>query len=163
MWLFALFVALPLVEIALFVSIGGWLGLGLTLAFVLASAILGMSVIRRQGELTMMDLRRSLSEMRDPARPAAESALVLLAGGLLILPGFLTSAIGLLLLIPPLRHGVIHWASRRMASSGVIVTRQTRQTYSETRFHDGQTIDGDFQEIDPPKPPTHQPSGWTRH
>ncbi|OIQ76331.1 phage T7 F exclusion suppressor FxsA [mine drainage metagenome] len=163
MWLFALFVALPLIEIALFVSIGGWLGLGLTLAFVLASAILGMSVIRKQGALTMMDLRRSLSEMRDPARPAAESALVLLAGGLLIVPGFLTSAVGLLLLIPPLRHGLINWASRRMAASGVIVTRQTRQTYSETRFRNGETIDGDFQEIEPPKPPKHQPLGWTRH
>ncbi|TMV71216.1 FxsA family protein, partial [Thioclava sp. BHET1] len=66
MWLFAIFVLLPLIEISLFITIGSWLTLWPTLAIVLLSAVVGSALIRRQGAMTMMELRRAMEGMRDP-------------------------------------------------------------------------------------------------
>ena len=61
MWLFALFAALPLIEIALFIVVGGWLSLWPTLALVVAMTLLGVAVIRRQGARAMADLNRAVA------------------------------------------------------------------------------------------------------
>lgn len=170
MWLFALFVALPLIEIGLFIEIGGWLTLWPTLAIVIGSAMLGTWILRQQGARAVADLRRSMSDLRDPSEPLAHSMLILLAGVLLIIPGFLTDAIGLMLLIPPVRRGLMAWLGRRARVQSVVVgARGPMGTHpggagpSGPVDEPGTVIDGDFTEIDPAKKPTHQPSGWTRH
>lgn len=162
--LLALTAVLPLIEIGLFVTVGAWLGLWATLAIVLASALLGASVIRRQGVVTMLDLRAALQSRRDPAPAMADGALSLLAGALLILPGFFTSAAGLLLLIPGLRALVTSWAGRKMrAQAAFYHSGYEAEGFEPRRGPEPDTIDGDFFEIDPSKRPTHRPSGWTRH
>lgn len=158
--LLALLVVLPLIEIGLFVTLGAWLGLWTTLMVVLASALLGVAVIRRQGIVTMLALREAMAARRDPGPAMADGALSVLAGSLLILPGFLTSVIGLLLLIPASRAGVAGWARRQMQRRGV----QFRSAAEPgARPEPADTIEGDFFEIDAAKRPTHRPSGWTRH
>lgn len=118
MWLLIPFVLLPIIEIALFVQIGGMIGVGATILWVLLSAILGIWIMRRQGMAAMVDLQRAVEEFRDPARPLAHGALVMVAGVLLVMPGFLTDTLGLLLLLPPLRSLLLGLLGRRVKVTG---------------------------------------------
>lgn len=164
MWLFALFVAVPLIEIALFIKVGGWLTLWPTLGIVFGSAVLGTWLVRQQGAQALADLRRAMNELNDPTEPLAHGALILLAGALLVTPGFLTDTIGLLLLIPPVRRAVMRWVGRHARMQGVVVGGSMQRESHDLRGpRDDGVIDGEFTEIDPAKRPTHQPSGWTRH
>jgi UPF0716 protein FxsA len=176
MWLFAIFVIVPLIEITLFIKIGGWLTLWPTLAIVVGSAILGTALVRHQGARAMADLRRAMNELSDPTAPLAHGAMILLAGALLITPGFLTDTIGLLLLVPPIRRALMRWAGRRIRvepmsmGRGLHGGRGPHDPAGGPGWHDaggGTVIDADFEEVDPPgrapKRPTHSPSGWTRH
>ncbi|MFD1913636.1 FxsA family protein [Halodurantibacterium flavum] len=161
MWLLAAIIAIPLIEIALFIMIGGWLSLWPTLALVVGTAVAGISVVRLQGRLALLDLRRAVDEMRDPAAPLAHGALLLMAGFLLLMPGFLTDAIGILLLIPAFRTFVM-----RQVATRVKVTRVETRGYA--RPARDQIIEGEYHDAaDEPdrgeKRPTHRPSGWTRH
>lgn len=164
MWLFALFVAVPLIEIALFIKVGGWLTLWPTLGIVFGSAVLGTWLVRQQGAQALADLRRAMNELNDPTEPLAHGALILLAGALLVTPGFLTDTIGLLLLIPPVRRAVMRWVGRHARMQRVVVGgSMQRESHDPRGPRDDGVIDGEFTEIDPAKRPTHQPSGWTRH
>jgi UPF0716 protein FxsA len=147
----------PLVEIALFVTLGGMLGLWATLAIVIGTALLGVSLLRRMGLRSAERLRVEMGRMRDPLAVAGDSAVMALAGVLLILPGFLTDMLGALLLIAPLRR----WLVRKIAAHFSAVSMRSDQP---ARRSDGIVIDGEFVELDAPDPrhpPT--PSGWTRH
>ena len=155
MWLFALFVALPLIEIALFVTIGGAIGLWATLAWVLGTGFAGVAVIRAQGARSLVDLRREADLMRNPLSPLAHGAVTVLAGMLLILPGFLTDAVGLLLLIPPLRSLLIATLAARIAVSGGFAGSPRRADQVEV-------IDAEFTVITPEDREKRPPSGWTR-
>lgn len=107
------FLLLPLVEIALFVTIGGAIGLGWTLAIVIGSAAAGIAVIRDQNRRASIKLRQALSQSVDPLAPIAGTALAMIAGLLLIVPGFLTDAVGLMLLVPQVRAGILALLARR--------------------------------------------------
>lgn len=153
MWFVLGVLALPLIEIALFVTIGAEIGLWATLAWVVLSALIGFAVIRGQGARAVYDVRLATAELRDPTGPIARSAFGVIAGVLLILPGFFTDALGILLLLPPVQA-----ALRRFVASRVRV-----QTFA-TRSQGGPgVIDGEFQEIEPGNLPPRGPSGWTRH
>ena len=81
MWLLALFVAVPMIEIALFIQVGGLIGLWPTLGLVLLSALVGSWLVREQGLGALADLQRSMSELRDPTEPFAHGLMILFAGG----------------------------------------------------------------------------------
>lgn len=164
--LLILFVALPLIEIGLFVQVGGVIGLWPTLAIVVITAILGSVMLRRQGARALTDVQRSFVEFRDPTAPLAHGALLLFAGALLITPGFFTDTVGLLLLIPSVRAGVMRLIGRRM--SRVSRGFQPEPAAAPHRYGRGVVIDGDYVEAEdtPPAPPgtaARPPSGWTRH
>src|SRR5210317_20375 len=103
MWLFIAFLAIPLIEITLFIQIGGAIGLGWTLATVVLTAILGTILVRNQGALALGQVKSSFNDMRDPTEPLAHGAMILFSGALLLTPGFFTDAIGFLLLVPAVR------------------------------------------------------------
>ncbi|MDQ1901397.1 FxsA family protein [Paracoccus sp. WLY502] len=171
-----LFIVLPIVEIALFIQVGGLIGVWATLGLVVLAAVLGVAVIRSQGTHAWLQAQRSLAELRDPSRPLAHGMMQILAGALLIVPGFLTDILALLLLIPPVRDLIMRRAARRMRVQAVHVSR--RETYRPP-YADG-VIDADYVvEEAPPsrdaRPPLDLPedleddpgrrgnSGWTRH
>ncbi|WP_343080440.1 FxsA family protein [Ostreiculturibacter nitratireducens] len=160
MWLLLAFLAVPLIEIALFIQVGSLIGVWPTLAIVLLTAVVGTMLMRTQGAATLLDLRRSFEELRDPGEPLAHGAMILFAGALLLTPGFFTDTLGLLLLTPPFRR----WLLKALASR-VTVERfeMGRRPPREPDYRPGDVIDGEFQEVDPEKRPTHSPSGWTRH
>jgi UPF0716 protein FxsA len=132
--------ALPLIEIAGFVLIGPYLGVGGTLAEIILTGMIGMAVIRRQGFETLVRLRAAANAGETPLPVAADGGAKVLAGVLLTVPGFFTDAIGLLLLIPPIRALAVAWTLRRLARSGARVhvgqpdgPRETR-TVIETEY-----------------------------
>ncbi|MDN5787640.1 FxsA family protein [Pseudorhodobacter sp.] len=160
MWLLLVFIIVPLIEIGLFITVGGWLTLWPTLAIVIATGVIGTFLVRWQGLKVLEELRGSMTQMRDPVSPLAHGALILLAGILLLTPGFFTDAIGFLLLVPAVRRMIIaHVASRVTIFSP---TAQPRSPYREDSV-----IDGEFSEITPDQPVNNpenkRPSGWTKH
>lgn len=156
----ALFLLLPLLEIAGFVLVGGWIGLGPTLALVILTSLLGIVVLRRQGEGLAFDLRGDLGRMRDPVSPVAHRAMKSLAGMLLILPGFLTDLAGLALLVPAVRRLIMAAVASRMAGS--VAFAQARQA-GQGRDGGITVIDAEYYEVEPgSEPPRGQGSGWTR-
>ncbi len=160
MWLFVLFLAIPLIEIALFIQVGGFIGLWWTLGIVILTAFLGTRLIRSQGVMAMNDVRSSFGELRDPTEPLAHGAMILFSGALLLTPGFFTDAIGFALLIPAVRRAVFAYAKSRIKVQGFTVDAgpDPKQKPSDS------VIDGDFVEIKPKSKPTDPgTSGWTKH
>ncbi len=102
--LFLAFTLVPALEIYLFVRIGGAIGLFNTLLVVLGTGFAGAALARWQGAETMFKIRQSLNQGEMPAEEMIDAALIFLAGMLLLTPGFLTDACGLLLLWPPSRR-----------------------------------------------------------
>ena len=95
--------ALPLIEIAGFVFVGRQIGVLPTLGLVIATGILGAVLLRIQGFGVMTRIRQETQAGRDPSREVAHGVMVLLAGLLLLIPGFVTDILGLLLFLPPVR------------------------------------------------------------
>lgn len=152
--IFAVFLLWPLIEIALFVTVGSALGLGLTLLIVLGTGVLGVSILRGQGLQSAGRLRQSMASLRNPLAVAGSDALRMLAGVLLVLPGFLTDVLGLLLLVPAVRLLLIAFLVRRFGVASM-------QSDQPVRRADGIIIDGEFTELEPGE--VRPPSGWTRH
>lgn len=159
MWLFVLFLTIPLIEIALFISVGGAIGLFPTLGIVVLTAILGTLLVRSQGAQAIARLKSSFNDLQDPTEPLAHGAMILFSGALLLTPGFFTDAVGFALLIPAVRAAVYRYLRSRVTVA--------QFEYGEPRRepHRPDVIDGEFEELDPR--PTHDPnrgpSGWTRH
>ena len=82
MRLFLLFLIVPLIEIALFIQVGGIIGLGWTLLIVVLTAILGTFLVRSQGMAVLAKLRGSMEELRDPTEPLVHGAMILFSGAL---------------------------------------------------------------------------------
>lgn len=163
MWLFAVFLAIPLVEIALFILVGGWIGLWPTLGLVLLTAILGTLLVRREGARALGDLREAMARLGDPTRPLAHGAAILFAGALLLTPGFFTDAVGLLLLVPAVRAALFRQLGRRIRVERFAYGAPPPGAGRPGDLGPGPVIDAEFEEVAPPRQPTHPPSGWTRH
>ena len=159
MWLFVAFLLVPLIEIALFIQVGGAIGLGWTLAIVVITAIIGTMMVRAQGALAMNQLRTAFGQMQDPSEALANGAMILFSGALLLTPGFFTDAVGFALLIPAVRLAVFKWAKAR-----VHVTSFNAQGFDQrTRPRDPNVIDWQYSEVSEDETQTNGPSGWTKH
>jgi UPF0716 protein FxsA len=111
----------PVAEIAVLIAVADWIGIGWTLVALLGTALAGILVIRVVGAASLAELRRALERREPPAGPLMRGACGLLAGMLLILPGFIGDAVALLLLIPPLRAallGALWRGARKRRSPG---------------------------------------------
>lgn len=163
MWLFALFIAVPLIEIALFIQVGGAIGLWSTLAVVVVTAVLGTTLVRGQGMRAMADLQSSFNRLNNPTEPLAHGAMILFSGALLLTPGFFTDAVGFALLVPAVRRAVMRYVAARVKVQSFTMGTQ------ETHYHPASddVVEGEFTDVTPEKRPTHPgvqgPSGWTKH
>ena len=161
MWLLLAFIAVPMIEIALFIQVGGLIGVWWTLLIVLATAVAGSYLVKQQGLREIANLQRSFSELNDPTEPLANGAMILFSGALLLTPGFFTDIVGLSLLVPSVRHAVFKWAKSKV--------KVQRFTMGEAPHHPqhrpsgDRVIDGEFEDVTQSKPNRDQPSEWTRH
>lgn len=112
--LILIFLGVPILEIAVFIQAGDIFGLWPTLAAIVATAILGGLIIRAQGLATIARARHNLDEGRAPVEEVFTGICLLVAGALLMTPGFLTDSVGFLLLVPPVRRSLGQWLMRSM-------------------------------------------------
>lgn len=108
--LFAAFVTVPVIEIALFIQVGGLIGLWPTLLTVIATAFIGTTLLRMQGMKVLADAQNTLNQGGMPVEPAIHGVFLLISGLTLLTPGFMTDAVGLILFIPPVRL----WLGRKI-------------------------------------------------
>lgn len=90
----------PLAELVVLIQVGGLIGAPATILLVLATSIAGVALVRHEGRRAWRDFRAAVDAGRWPGDEVARGAFVLAGGALLVLPGFLTDAVGLALLIP---------------------------------------------------------------
>lgn len=143
MLLFLMLLVVPLIEIFLFIQVGGEIGAWPTIGIVILTAVVGTVMLRRQGLAALRGVQSRLAAGEDPGRLLADGAMILVAGVLLLTPGFLTDTIGLLLLVPAVRA----WLWRRLAPRLVVMTVQTRR--SRRVWPGGETVEGEYEEVDP--------------
>lgn len=153
MVLFLAFLLVPLIEIALFIQVGGLIGLWPTLAIVVLTAILGTWLVRRQGLAALGRLRRSFAELDDPTEPLAHGAMILFAGALLLTPGFFTDAAGFALLVPAVRLAVLRHLRSRIAVAQFRMGPAPARHGRGAAAGPGQVIDADFVEVPPRRDP----------
>ncbi|MFO1141250.1 MAG: FxsA family protein [Amaricoccus sp.] len=156
--LLLIFLAVPLIEVALFVQVGSLIGVLPTVMLCILSAVVGTAVMRTQGLASLDRLRSSLEAGGDPRGPIAHGALILVAGMLLIVPGFFTDAIGLLLLLPPVRRQLIRWGASRVTVKAAGYVRPQRQRAAGA----GDAIDVEYEIVESASPVRRGTSGWTR-
>lgn len=153
------FLVLPLLEIAGFVIVGQEIGALATIGLVILSSVAGVALLRHQGTGTVNRVRATIEAGEDPSRQMASSAMSVIAAILLILPGFITSTIGLLILLPPVR--ALFW---KQLGHHVIVTSPFGAS-GPRHGKDSHTIDLDSEDFSRNTPPGGQPdknSPW-RH
>ena len=120
-WLFIAFVVVPIVEIALFYYVGTRIGIGPTMFVVVVTAGLGAYFVSKQGRLTWLSIKRRMNEGEVPTALVVHGAMILVAGALLLTPGFLTDIVGFTLLVPGVREAIRQWYLRRRPSDWVVV------------------------------------------
>jgi UPF0716 family protein affecting phage T7 exclusion len=120
-WLFVAFLVVPIVEIILFYYLGTWIGIWPTLGIVVATAMLGSYFVSRQGRFVWQSIKSKVSRGEIPTASVVHGAMILVAGALLLTPGFLTDFVGFSLLVPSVREAVRQWYLRRRDSGWVIV------------------------------------------
>jgi UPF0716 protein FxsA len=132
---------------------------------VVAAALLGVSLLRRQGSDALSSMRRSLDARRDPRPALVRGGFRFIAALLLIVPGFVGDLVALALLVPAVQRlvarrfgtrGGVHVAT--MQATEIYGVRPTRPEAPRDRV-----VEAEWEEVPPSKRPTHSPSGWTRH
>jgi len=147
--LFILFVSVPLLEIYLLIEIGGVIGAGWTLFAIVATALIGASLVRLQGLGVFQRLQGTAARGELPALELLEGAGLLFSGLLLLTPGFFTDALGFLLLVPPLRRALVLRLLRQVivapgvATAGEVHVQRIHRSHGRTH-----TIDGDYDRVD---------------
>ena len=119
--LLLLLVALPIAELAVLVQVAGSIGVFETIGLLILVSIVGVWLAKRAGLGVVARMRETQARGEAPSRELADGALILLAAGLLVLPGFISDAFGILLLLPPIRAGVRTLVLRRFRGSGNVV------------------------------------------
>ncbi len=121
-WLFMMFLVVPIIEIAVFYYIGTWIGIWPTLGVVLLTAVLGSYFVSKQGRFVWRSIKSKVSMGEIPTASVVHGAMILVAGALLLTPGFLTDLVGLGLLVPGVREAIRQWYLARRGSGWVITS-----------------------------------------
>jgi UPF0716 protein FxsA len=148
--LVALLLAAPFVEIAVMVQVADWIGTLNMIVLLLAISVAGVFVVKYQGTGAWQRIRDDLDRGRVPGASLVDGALILTAGVLLVIPGFVTDCFGLLLLLPPVRHLVRGWLGRRFRVR--VATAPGDRAPRRGDFIDVDPVDRDRPELEPPSP-----------
>ncbi|EOX1596986.1 FxsA family protein [Vibrio cholerae] len=146
-----LFIAVPVIEIALFIQVGGVLGVWPTIALVLLTAIVGASLVRSQGLQMLLTVQQRLAQGQLPAQQILEGVMLAVAGVLLLTPGFFTDILGMLVLLPAPRA---YFAKQLMSRVVVGNIHASGAGFEQPNpFHDranpnGTTYEGEFERKD---------------
>lgn len=109
-----LLLVVPIVEIAVFILIGGQIGIGWTLLMILVTAIIGTFLLRQEGLKVFHEIQTETQAGRVPGKALGTGAMILVAGVLLLTPGFVTDSIGFLLFVPGVRNAIWSFLARHI-------------------------------------------------
>lgn len=145
--LFLVFLIVPIIEIYLLIQVGQEIGAGWTIFLVVATAVAGAALLRYQGLATLYEAQNKMAHGELPASALLEGVMLLLAGALLLTPGFFTDALGFLFLIPMLRKRLAKALLHRGLMMGS--SQFTAGSWQHTSHHHrddskGKTIEGDY-------------------
>jgi UPF0716 protein FxsA len=164
------FLVVPVLELAVLIAVGEQFGYLTTFATMVLLSLTGAWLARREGVGAWRRLQVALAEGRMPTAEAADGAMILLAGALLLTPGFLTDVAGVLLLLPPVRAVLRRWlpalAARRLLGGrrrGRVRVRwvdgQARPTRPPGGDGSGTSVRWGAPEVERPPRPTPPGSG----
>ena len=146
--IFLTLIGVPLIEIAVFIEVGGRIGLWSTLAMIFATAAVGTALLRYQGLSVLADARGAMERGELPVRALLDGVCLVIAGALLLTPGFVTDLAGALLLITPIRRllqaGALRW---------IAANTQLSATMTAGQGSGASVIEGEFVEDDDDEPP----------
>ena len=111
--LLAAFIIVPILELAVIIQVGSSVGVLPTLGLLIVVSIVGAWLVKFQGMGVLMRMRQQLAQGKMPTDELLNGVLILVAGALMLTPGFLTDALGLSLLIPPIRAAIRQMLARR--------------------------------------------------
>ncbi|MBU2075222.1 MAG: FxsA family protein [Actinobacteria bacterium] len=140
------FIGLPLLELYLVIQVGQAIGAWWTILLLVVDSVLGALIVRREGGRAWRALREALAEARMPHKELADGALVLIGGTLLLTPGFVTDALGALLVLPVTRPFFRGLLARVVAARLVVVPGRGGPGNDE---RPGPVVRGDV--VDPPE------------
>jgi len=112
-----LFIAVPAVELVLLIKLGGLIGLLATVAIIFFTGALGATLARWQGLSVLRQIQTQMAQGRLPTNALFDGVIILLAGALLLTPGFLTDIVGFLSLVPGVRNMIKRTIQKRVEKS----------------------------------------------
>ena len=140
-YLLIIFIILPIIEISIFIQVGGFLGTFNTILIIFLTAAVGVYFVRQQGFRTFQKISSELQNQQIPVQGMFDGLVILVAGILLVTPGFLTDIIGFLGLVPQTRVFLLGIIKNLFLQRYSNVHKQYKKDMDET-------IDGDFIEIE---------------
>jgi len=143
-----LFIAVPIIEIGLFIQVGGFLGFWATIGLVLLSAVVGASLVRSQGLKTLMTVQQRVSQGEIPAQQILEGVLLAVSGVLLLTPGFMTDMLGMMVLLPGIRSALAQYLMTKVAVQGQQGSFNSGFHHSYHPNDDGNTYEGEYESKD---------------
>jgi UPF0716 protein FxsA len=145
-----LLIAVPLIEIAVFIEIGGQIGVGATIVATVLTAMAGTWLLRAQGLATLARARGQMDQGILPARELFDGLCLLFAGALLLVPGFVTDAVGLILFIPAVRERL-----RRFIGHRIEAAEGARRGPGRPGHPPSDVIDADYRDVTEDDQPDH--------
>jgi UPF0716 protein FxsA len=149
--IFFLFVLMPVIEMFLLIKVGGVIGVWYTIGLVLFTAVIGVTLLKKQGLRTLFNAQTKAAQGEMPLVEIAEGFMLAIAGALLLTPGFVTDTIGFLLLTPGVRQVIARKLGAQlirpvnMGGQGGFYYSSMRRPNEE---RSGETvIDGEFEEV----------------
>lgn len=170
--LFLLFLIVPIVEMLVLIEVGSFIGAFYTVLLVLLTAIIGVSLLKKQGLSTFLRANQKMRSGQMPVSEMGEGLMLAVAGALLLTPGFVTDTIGFILLTPGFRSAFAKTVAKKLLEGSQQASFYSQSSFSQSTykaseqsndFH-GQTnfrassplgsraneddvVDGEFQEI----------------
>ena len=149
-----LFVAVPLLELAILIKVGEIIGVSATIVLVISTAVIGVSLLKRQGLAAMARARETVEAGSFPVESVVDGACLLVAGAFLLTPGLLTDTVGFSLLVPGVRRNLAHWLFSKFSGSshvhsdtfGAEPHSGPRQDGAEPSH--GPLIEGEYEDMD---------------
>ncbi len=159
-------IGVPIAEIAVLISVGSRIGVIATIALILVTAVAGVFLLRLQGLQILMQAQEAMAENRLPLDSVIHGLFLLIAGAFLLTPGFITDALGFLLLIPPLRLLIARWVWAKIEKSNSVRFSQFEgfSNMQPPGYGDGKSgsdvIEGEFSIDDAKSGPGDPASPW---
>lgn len=143
--LFFLFIIIPILEIMLLMNVGSLIGALPTITIVIVTAWLGATMVRQQGLATFQSVQTKMNQGQMPSDEIIAAVLLLIAGVLLLTPGFITDGFGLLLLWPVSRMGIVKFLKKH-----VVLNQMGAGQFYQGGFQQSNHFEGEFERKDDP-------------